>query len=114
MFGMLFIPIKFSPMQKAKLLSLISSLCISSLSVFAQQVADTLYSPEISNPVYTRGNGPIILIDDAHSNFHTLRGGFRPFANVLEKDGYVVHSSSAPFTREQLSKGKILVIANAL
>jgi hypothetical protein len=111
---MLFIPIKFSTMQKAKLFLLISSFCISSLSVFAQQIADTLYSPEISNPVYNRGNGSIILIDDAHSNFHILNGRFRPFANVLEKDGYIVHSSSTLFTKEQLSKGKILVIANAV
>ena len=101
-------------MQKAKLFLFISSFCISSSLLFAQQIADSLYNPEILNPVYARGNGPIILIDDAHSNFHTLNGRFRPFANILEKDGYVVHPSSAPFTIEQLSKGKILVIANAL
>ena len=101
-------------MQKAKLSLIISTFCFSSLSLFAQQIADTLYNPEISNPVYTRGSGPIVLIDDAHSNFHTLNGRFKPFANVLEKDGYVVHASSATFTMEQLSKGKILVIANAL
>ncbi len=81
---------------------------------FAQQVADTLYNPEILNPVYGKGQGPIVLIDEAHFNFHTLKGKFSAFAHVLEKDGYQVHASTEPFTQEQLDKGEILVIANAL
>lgn len=84
------------------------------LSATAQQVADTSFDPEISNPAYSKGAGSIVLIDEAHNNFHTLNGRFRPFANVLEKDGYIVNASSDPFTANQLSKGKILVIANAI
>ncbi len=83
-------------------------------SLLAQQVADSLYDPAISNPVYAKGQGSIVLIDEAHTNFHTRSGRFSPFAHVLEKDGYVVSSSSESFTPDQLSKGKILVIANAL
>jgi hypothetical protein len=80
----------------------------------AQQVADTVYNPIISNPVYAIGQGPIVLIDEAHGNFHTLSGRFKPFARLLEKDGYVVRASAEPFTKDQLRAGKILVIANAL
>jgi hypothetical protein len=80
----------------------------------AQQVADTLFNPEIINPAYAFGKGSIILIDEAHSNFHTANGRFRAFADVLRKDGYVVDASKRFFTKEQLIKGKILVISNAL
>lgn len=80
----------------------------------AQQVADTLYNPIISNPAYENAQGPVVLIDEAHGNFHTLSGRFKPFARLLEKDGYVVRASAEPFTKNQLNAGKILVIANAL
>jgi hypothetical protein len=80
----------------------------------AQQVADTLYSPLIEHPAYKSGQGSVVLLDEAHNNFHTLGGRFKPFANILGKDGYAVLSSSTPFTTEALGKGKILVIANAL
>lgn len=89
-------------------------LLLLSVSVFAQQVADTLYNPIISNPAYANAQGPIVLIDEAHGNFHTLSGRFKPFARLLEKDGYVVRASAEPFTTDQLRTGKILVIANAL
>src|SRR5215216_3913918 len=80
----------------------------------AQQVADTLFNPTITNPAYEKDKGSTVMIDGAHSNFHKVDGRFRAFANVLRKDGYVVDGSNAPFTKELLSKGKILVIANAL
>lgn len=84
------------------------------IQAFGQQVADTLFSPVVGNPAYGKGQGPVILIDEAHSNFHTVEGRFKPFANVLRKDGYVVNGSTSVFTPEQLAKGKVLVIANAL
>ncbi|MDN5204718.1 DUF4350 domain-containing protein [Fulvivirgaceae bacterium BMA10] len=85
-----------------------------SISLNAQQVGDHTFDPVINNPVYPKEKGSIVLIDEAHVNFHTLEGRFQPFANVLKKDGYVVKASKDPFTEESLSRGKILVIANAL
>ncbi len=101
-------------MQKVNTLLLVFIFLVNVLPGKAQQVADTLYSPVISNPVYGKGEGSIILIDEAHHNFHTLNGRFKAFARVLEKDGFVVRASSELFTHAQLSKGKILVISNAL
>ncbi|HPH45619.1 MAG TPA: DUF4350 domain-containing protein [Chryseolinea sp.] len=101
-------------MQKVNKLLLVLLFCLGSSSVVAQQVADTLYSPVISNPAYSKGQGSTVLIDEAHHNFHTLNGRFKAFARVLEKDGYVTEASSELFTAEQLGKGKILVISNAL
>lgn len=101
-------------MQKANVFFLVSIFFLSAPPAKAQQVADTLYSPDISNPIYSAGSGSIVLIDEAHHNFHTLNGRFRAFARVLEKDGYVVRASSELFTNDQLSRGKILIISNAL
>jgi hypothetical protein len=82
--------------------------------LIAQQIEDTTYSPPIQHPVYEKGNGPIVLIDEAHYNYHTRDGRFKPFASLLERDGYIVNSSGNTFTTEQLQKGRILVISNAL
>jgi hypothetical protein len=100
-------------MLKSRLLTIVFVFGIF-LPVFSQQVGDTLFNPPIPNPAYKTGEGSLVLIDEAHSNFHTANGRFKPFANVLRRDGYVVNPSSVSFTEEQLSKGKILVIANAL
>lgn len=96
-----------------KKLSIILFLLVAYSST-AQQVADTLFSPAIVNPAYAPGKGSVVLLDEAHHNFHTKGGRFKPFARVLEKDGYVVNASAENFTADLLSKGKILVIANAL
>ena len=107
-------PMRKNTKQKVGILIMSSFLCFISLSGISQQVADTLYNPAVVNPVYARGKGTLIMLDDAHANFHTLNGRFRAFATVLENDGYVMQASSETFTPAQLSKGKILVIANAL
>ncbi|QHT67689.1 DUF4350 domain-containing protein [Rhodocytophaga rosea] len=86
------------------------------LSIYlpAQQVADTLFNPIIPNPAYSQGQGPVILIDEAHQNFHTANGRFKPFASFLERDGYTIKSLSQAFSPQTLAQGKILVIANSL
>jgi hypothetical protein len=101
-------------MKTLKCFSIALFFCFNSLSGISQQIADTLYNPVILAPAFSRGQGSIILIDEAHSNFHTINGRFKPFANVLAKDGYILKASVESFTPAQLSKGKILVIANAL
>ena len=53
-------------MQKANVFFLVSIFFLSAPPAKAQQVADTLYSPDISNPIYSAGNGSIVLIDEAH------------------------------------------------
>ncbi len=79
----------------------------------AQQVADTAFHPPIERPAYSIGEGPVVLIDEAHKNFHTASGRYLPFAELLKRDGYVVKASTALFTAEALRTGRVLVIANA-
>lgn len=101
-------------MQNAKVTLFFLVALVYTTHAGAQQVADTLFNPEIVRPAYAKAQGPIVLIDEAHCNFHTVKGRFKPFARVLEKDGYVVGGFSQPFTDKDLTAAKILVIANAL
>ena len=79
-----------------------------------QQVSDTLSVPQPKSPAYKPGTGPVIVIDEAHHNFHTAVGRFRPFAILLERDGYKVSRGTSPFTKTTLDGAGILVISNAL
>jgi hypothetical protein len=83
-------------------------------TVFAQQVADTTYNPVIRNPFYSGKDAPVVLIDEAHNNFHTLDGRYSSFGRLLKADGFIVKPSGSAFIPESLEKGDILVIANAL
>ena len=96
--------------------SWLASLCCVMLvsRISAQQMADTSFYAEIENPAYPVGTGPIVLVDEAHNNFHTAEGRYLAFATLLRRDGYVVHGSSVPFTSERLDQADILVISNAL
>ncbi|KAA9341062.1 DUF4350 domain-containing protein [Larkinella humicola] len=80
----------------------------------AQQVPDFDYDPKIDHPVYAAGKGPLVFIDEAHHNFHTIAGRYNAFTKVLQRDGYVVKPNTQPFTKTGLQHVAILVIANAL
>ena len=81
--------------------------------VQAQQMADSEFSVAIENPAYSK-NGPRLLFDEAHNNFHTADGRYKPFADLVFSDGYRLVRNRKPFTKESLSSFKVLVIANAL
>lgn len=82
--------------------------------LFAQQTADPDYEPQVERPAYAKGEGPLVLIDEAHQNFHTADGRYKPFADLLRRDGYRVAASTEKFAPESLKKARILVVANAL
>src|SRR5215510_4214388 len=84
------------------------------VEIKAQQVPDPDFKPAIEKPAYAEGAGPVVLIDEAHFNFHTASGRYQSFADLLRRDGYVVQASKEKFSKESLKAGKILVIANAL
>ena len=77
------------------------------------QMADLDSIPEIGNPAYDSEKGPVVTIDAAHHNFHTMDGRFQPFAELLRKDGYRLRSNEKAFTPEILEKTDILVISNS-
>jgi len=78
-----------------------------------QQIADSGFNVRVDNPAYTK-NFPRVLFDEAHNNFHTVTGRYKPFADLIFSDGYQINVNRKPFTKESLQTHKVLVIANAL
>ena len=86
-------------------------LCASLAS--AQHLADPEYKLVVEHPAYAK-NGPRVLFDEGHNNFHTSTNRYRPFADLLDLDGYRVVINRQPFTKKTLASFKVLVIVNAL
>jgi hypothetical protein len=88
-------------------------LAVLSLSAQAQQQPDLEFNTTVENPAYKQ-NGPRVMFDEAHHNFHTVDGRYKPFVDLVLNDGYRVIRNRQPFTKASLSSYKVLVIANAL
>lgn len=80
----------------------------------AQQAADTTFVPKNRTRMFSGNNRPVVLIDEAHHNFHTMDGRYGAFTKVLKSDGYIVKANREPFHADALQNADILVIANAL
>ena len=79
------------------------------------QQADPDFNTKVARPAYaTSDRHPRVLFDEAHHNFHTASGRYKPFADLITSDGYQVIPNTAKFSRESLRRGDILIIANAL
>jgi hypothetical protein len=83
-------------------------------SIAGRQPADPAFSPEPFAPAYRPGGGPVVAIDEGHLNFHTAAGRYRPFAQLLERDGFRVISRDGMLTITSVRNANVLVIANAL
>jgi hypothetical protein len=82
--------------------------------VFAQQVADPNFDTRVARPAYAKKEHPKVLFDEAHNNFHTASGRYKPFADLITSDGYAVTPNTVKFTPDALKGFDILVISNAL
>lgn len=98
--------------MKNKISVIVAGACFA-VGAFAQQVSDTAFAPPIPDPMYKAAKGPVVFLDEAHSNFHTADGRYLPFATLLRRDGYAVRASKLAFSKASLKDAKILVIANA-
>jgi hypothetical protein len=78
-------------------------------AALAQQVPDSSFTAKTGTPART---GHLVLLDEAHHNFHTASGRYFTFAKLLRQDGYFVEPNTVKFTRESLSRARILAIAN--
>ncbi len=83
------------------------------LPLAAQQVPDRAFRPAINPPAYAEGEGPVVCLDEAHVNFHTLDDRFWAFGDLMRRDGYVVRAFRARFDPASLAQCTILVISNA-
>jgi hypothetical protein len=78
----------------------------------AQQFADPAFDATVERPAFTERH-PLVLVDEAHHNFHTVGGRYRPFAELIKNDGYDVAPNTKKFTADALKDCAILVVANA-
>lgn len=78
-----------------------------------QQRADPDFDASVARPAFPAGEGPTVVIDEAHGNFHTASGNYAPFAALLRSDGYVVVPGTRRFEPGSLDSVDVLVIANA-
>ena len=77
------------------------------------QRSDPDFNAGVDKPAY-RKNGPKVLFDEAHNNFHTATGRYKPFADLITNDGYQITSNKQTFSREVLQGYRVLVISNAI
>jgi hypothetical protein len=92
---------------------LVLSLALLASPAFAQQVPDDKADVAVAAPAWAKDAGPVLAIDAAHKNFHTINGRYAPFAALARNDGYRVIGNDAPFTAESLARVQLLVMANA-
>src|SRR5438132_10163778 len=96
-----------------RLFSLIITASILFSVIHAQQVADPNFDAKVAHPAYAK-NGPKVLFDEAHNNFHTASGRYKPFADLITNDGYQVTPNKEKFSATTPKSFDILVISNAL
>ena len=82
-------------------------------AALAQQVPDRDYRAPIGKPAFAADKGPVVCVDEAHFNFHTLGERFFAFGALLRQDGYRTQPNKATFTAAALAPCAVLVISNA-
>ena len=60
---------------------------------------DPEFNTSVENPAYKR-EGPRVMFDEAHHNFHTTEGRYKPFVDLLMNDGYRVIRNRQPFSKD--------------
>lgn len=77
------------------------------------QQSSVAYRYANRDPAYAIGQGPIVCVDEGHSNLHTLSGTYAPLGTLLRDDGYQVQPLTN-WSPEALGRCRVVVIANAL
>ena len=77
------------------------------------QYVDLKANVSVNKAAYPTGEGPKVVIDAAHANFHTASGRYKPLANLLRNDGFAIGENHAKLTDSSFAGTDIFVIANA-
>jgi hypothetical protein len=67
---------------------------------------------KVAHPAYTKMVK--VLFDEAHNNFHTSSGRYKPFADLITNDGYQITPNKEKFSAATSKGFNVLVISNAL
>ncbi len=85
-----------------------------SAMIHGQNLPDTSFHFTIQDPLFEKGKGPVVGIDEAHNNRHSMTTGLAPITELLQQDGFVVKRSTTSFTSAALSEFDVLIIVNPL
>lgn len=99
-------------MRPSALILALAAVLTTAPAAAQQQMVDPDFRPAVVRPTYA-ADGPMVVIDGAHHNFHTVDGQYAPFAALLRADGYEVRAGTAAFDAGGLDEVDVLVIANA-
>ncbi|MEM7244402.1 MAG: hypothetical protein AAF533_03610 [Acidobacteriota bacterium] len=97
--------------MKTPALTILSLLLV--LTASAQQVPDDSPIPAPKRSAHPTGRGPLVLVDQAHDNFHRLDARFGPFGRLVRADGCRTEALEGPVTTAALRRADLFVIANA-
>ncbi|MFC1563542.1 hypothetical protein ACFL6G_01340 [candidate division KSB1 bacterium] len=100
-------------MEKTRLFLILITITLFSCSE-DYQIADKDYNYRIDDPAFEKNTGPVVLVDEAHNNFHTIDGRYSPFAKLLENDGYIVRKGNREITPELLNSCSVFVVSVAI
>lgn len=80
----------------------------------AQQDSDSNFDASVDHPAYASASAaPNVLFDEAHQNFHTTQGRYKPFVDLISNDGYRVVPNRQIFQSKSLANYAVLIISNA-
>ena len=99
-------------MRPSALILALAAVLTAAPAAAQQQMVDPDFRPAVVRQAYA-ADGPTVVIDEAHHNFHTVDGQYAPFAALLRADGYEVRAGTAAFDAGGLDEVDVLVIANA-
>ena len=85
-----------------------------SFKLMAQWEPDMAAVPDIKNPAYPSGKGPVVLFDNAHHNKPEIDGLQSPFVELLRRDGYQIRIAERRFDEQLLEGVDILVLINGI
>lgn len=83
-----------------------------SANIGAFQNADASFNANVARSAYVKYH-PKVLFDEAHNNSYTSLGSYKPFADLITRDGCKVVPNKGNFSKESLSGYDLLVIVNA-
>ncbi len=84
------------------------------VSFFLAQRADYGWDPAVETPGVVDADVRVLIDEGHHNASHAgITGRYWPFARLLRADGYSVERSRSAFTRGDLDRAQVLVIANA-
>ncbi len=81
--------------------------------LYGQQVPDSAFRFLNAHPSFPASAGPVVCVDAAHQNFHTLDNRYYAFGKLIRDDGFRTTSLTERLDRAVLADCAVLVIANA-